>query len=706
MKIETITQMHWFSALAALMVFLLGCQTSLPDEIELAYQELPEKIDFNFHIKPILADRCYKCHGPDDNAREAEFRLDLEQEAFAKLKGSGGHAFVKGNIGKSVVWKRITSPDPDFQMPPPESNLSLSTKEKALITKWIEQGAQWKDHWAFIPPEKPEIPDKFSTEWTVNNPIDNFILTKLEERGLSPSSEADKERLIRRVTMDLTGLPPTISEVDNFLSDHSEDAYENSIDRLLTTDAHAERMAMEWLDIARFGDTQGMHFDAERYNWPWRDWVISAFKQNMPYDDFITWQLAGDLLPEASREQKLATAFHRNHTTSSEGGVPDEEFRQKYVMDRTNTTATAFLGLTVECASCHDHKFDPISQNEYYQMSAFFNNLKEIGMVSEFRISGNKGPMFASGPVLLLPEAETEEQLTKLSGEIEHIREQQRITKSQVAATKDYIESLNNRTVKPPKPDAEYPFESVSPHKIKDGVVHRIQNNSPIDKIVDNNPKSLACGDPQVVKGKIGNALRSPSETDLIFLKDVGNFEIYEPYSAGAWIFTEKEGENQSIMGTSGILGDAWRGWDLYLDSLNRPTIKLVSIWPHNYMQITAETSVPKQEWHHVLFTYDGSGKASGLQLYVNGKMIKCFTSYDNLYGSIIHRWRKRDEWKERPMMVFRSGRYHSGENGVFTGSIDQIKLFKKYLSPVEVAALIEEEVSDTNVDTADDAAY
>ncbi len=581
-------------------------------------------------------------------------------------------------------------------MPPPESNLSLSAQEKAMIIKWIEQGAEWKEHWAFIPPEKPQIPGDFPTDWRINNPIDNFVLARLSDQGLNPSAEADKERLIRRVTMDLTGLPPSIQQIDNFLSDNSENAYEKLVDGLLITDAHAERMAMDWLDVARFGDTQGMHHDPERFNWPWRDWVISAFKQNLPYDDFITWQMAGDLLPHANRAQKLATAFHRNHASTSEGGVADEEFRQKYVMDRTNTTATAFLGLTLECATCHDHKFDPVSQKEYYQMSAFFNNLREVGMVSEMRINPTerKGPVFASGPVLLLPEPETEQQLVNLSEEIERIGKQKRLLKSEVAATKEYIQSVSSRPINPPIPDAAYPFESFRSHKVKEGVVHIIQNARPIDKMVDNNPKSLACGDLQVIKGKVGNALRSQNEVDLVFLKDVGNFEIHEPYSAGAWIYMEKEGENQTIMGTSGFDNEAWRGWDLYLDTLNRPSIKMVSVGPHNYMQITAETPVPAGEWHHVLFTYDGSAKAAGLQLYVNGRKEYSFTNYDNLYRSIIHPWRKNEEWRVRPVMVFRSGRYHSGENGVFKGSIDEVTLFSRYLSPLEVAALFEQETN------------
>lgn len=666
--------------------FLFSCQPPLPDEVAHAYQELPKTIDFNFHIRPILADRCYKCHGPDDNAREAELRLDLEKEAFAKLKESSGRAFVKGNYGKSVAWHRITSDDPDFQMPPPTSNLSLSAQEKALITKWIDQGAKWKDHWAFSPPERPDIPDV--GDRITKNPIDNFILAKLDEQGLTPSPEAEKERLIRRLSFDLRGLPPTLEEINQFLADESPDAYEGLVDRFLATDAYAERMALEWLDVARFGDTQGMHEDPERYYWPWRDWVIKAFQQNMPYDEFITLQMAGDLLPNATRDQKLATAFHRIHPISSEGGVPDEEFRQKYVQDRTNTTATAFLGLTLECATCHDHKFDPISQKEYYQMSAFFNNLKEIGMVNHTKVTSEKGTMSSSGPVLLLPKAEIETRLTAIDQKLAQIQEQKQLTKKQILDNQTFLQSISTQKIEVPKSPASFPFESLSPYKTDNPVVHRSQGNSPINLMVDNDSRSLACGNLEVVDGKKGHALRSPKETDIVFIKEVGTFETHEPYSAGAWILTEKKGENQTIMGTSGELGSGWRGWDLFLDSLNRPSVNLVSLRPHNYIQITANISIPTDEWHHVLFTYDGSSRADGLQLYVDGKKVECSIDYDNLYGSIIRRWRKSKEWKERPIMVFRSGRYHTGENGVFQGIIDEVNIFQKMLSPPEVIAL------------------
>ena len=674
-------------------LFSFSCHPLIPDEIRKVYGDLPDQVDFNFHIKPILADRCYKCHGPDENTREANFRLDLEEEAFAKLKESGGHAFVKGKINRSKAWARMTSYDPEFQMPPPESNLSLSDEEKALITRWIKQGAKWKKHWAFIPPEEPPIPSINSNdEVTISNPIDNFIRAKLLYQNLSPSTEADRERLLRRLSFDLTGLPPSIAEVDIFLSDTSSDAYADLVDRLLDSDAYAERMTMDWLDVARYADSQGMHGDMERHHWPWRDWVIKAFKQNMKYGNFVSWQIAGDLLPNATQEQKLATAFHRNHPISAEGGIVDEEFRQKYVQDRTNTTATALLGLTMECATCHDHKFDPISQKEYYQMSAFFNNLKEIGMVAE---GGG-----SSGPVMLLPDEDQERNLAKISKELGVVQEKLRLTKEEVMANAEYIKSIQNQKINVPIPYAFYPLESIQPskEKVKGGYIHRILNNSKIGYIVDNNVRSVASGEPDIVKGRIGNALRLKEEFDLVILKDVGNFEINEPFTAGAWIHIEEEGENQTIMGTSGELGNAWKGWDLFIDTDNRPSIRLTSYWPHDYVQITAKESISKEQWQHVLFTYDGSTKAEGLNLYINGKQANCETIYDNLYKSIVHSWKKQPGWNQKPVMVGRSGRFYTGDNGVFKGSIDHIQLFNRYITPIEVRALFYNDTNDNQI--------
>jgi hypothetical protein len=341
---------------------------------------LPEEVSFNNHIRPILSDRCFSCHGPDENKREAGLRLDTEKDAYAVLKDTKGvHGIVPGNPQASGVFLRLIAEDPAERMPPLASNLSLTRHELDLIEKWIRQGAKYEKHWAFIPPKKHPLPSVVDKSWPVNE-IDYFVLSKLEASSLEPNEKASKENLLRRVSLEVTGLPPTLADMDRFLNDVSPDAYEKLIDRLLRAPAYGERMALQWLDISRYADSYGYQDDQWRSQWPWRDWVIHAFNQNMPYSRFLLWQLAGDMLPNASSEQVLATAFGRNHKITEEQGVIDEEYRVNYVLDRTNTFSKGVLGITMECAQCHDHKFDPFSQKNYYQLFAFFNNTADKGL--------------------------------------------------------------------------------------------------------------------------------------------------------------------------------------------------------------------------------------------------------------------------------------------------------------------------------------
>ena len=358
-----------------LMVFLILPDTPISDH------SMPKVVDYNLHIRPILSDNCYACHGPDANKREAGLRLDLAEEAFRALGDKGDHyALVAGDPEASEVYHRISSQEPDMLMPPPESNLKLSEREIKLIEKWIDQGAEYKKHWAFTPPQKTELPETKYDDWTKNE-IDYYIAKKLEENGLRPNEEVDKERLLKRLSFDITGLPPSIELQDKFFSDQSADAYEKIVDALLQSPHYGEKMAIHWLDVARYADSHGYQDDGLRTMWPWRDWVIHAFNENYPYDQFVTWQLAGDLLNNPTKEQLLATGFNRNHKITQEGGVIDEEYRIEYVTDRTNTFGKAFLALTFECAKCHDHKYDPISQEAYFSTFAFFNKVPEKGIV-------------------------------------------------------------------------------------------------------------------------------------------------------------------------------------------------------------------------------------------------------------------------------------------------------------------------------------
>lgn len=388
--------------LVALVVMGIACMHPAAHS-----EKLPEQVSYNFHVRPILSDKCFKCHGPDANHQEAGLRLDNPQGGYAALRETkGAFAIVPGFPDSSELYKRITSTDPGYQMPTPESHLGLLTAtETGLIRKWIEQGAKYERHWAFTAPVKAPLPTPENATWAKNE-IDYFVLQKLQNKGLSPNEEADPATLLKRVTLDLTGLPPTLDAMDKFAADPSAANYEKQVDALLATPQYGEKMAVHWLDVARYADSYGYQDDNIRTQWAWRDWVIHAYNENMPYDQFLTWQIAGDLLPEATKEQVLATAFFRNHKYTEEGGVIPEEYRVEYILDKTKTYSKGILGLTVECAQCHDHKYDPISQKDYFQLFAFFNNLNENGYEGDVSISKP-----AKNPVLTLTQEDIQHTL-------------------------------------------------------------------------------------------------------------------------------------------------------------------------------------------------------------------------------------------------------------------------------------------------------
>ena len=372
------------------LIFLSSCRHKQGEYASTSTEhdgrQLPDSIDFSFHIKPILSDRCFTCHGPDKNAVEGGLSLNKAEDAYAAIgENKDRYAIVPGDLEKSQLVKRIFNEDPNLVMPPPDSNLSLTTYEKELLKKWVEQGAVYKEHWAFVAPKDPSVPTIENDNWSQNE-IDKFILDELDIQGFSPSKKAKNEQLIRRLYFSITGLPPSVEQVNTFLKDPSPEAYEAVVDSLLETTDYAEYMAADWMDVARYADTHGYQDDFERIMWPWRDWVIHAFKKNMPYDQFVTYQLAGDMIPNATKESILATGFNRNHKITAEGGVIPEEYRIEYVEDRTNTFGTAFLGMTMECARCHDHKYDPLSQKEHFQLFSFFNNVDEDGLMPNARI--------------------------------------------------------------------------------------------------------------------------------------------------------------------------------------------------------------------------------------------------------------------------------------------------------------------------------
>lgn len=654
------------------LLFSLACRDSMPGEIADVQKDIPGKIDFNFHIRPILSDRCYPCHGPDEQNRKGDLRLDLPEEAFKQLS-SGGYAWVSGSLKKSKAWQHIISEDEELMMPPPGSNLQLSVAEKAMIARWIKDGAGYKDHWAFIPPRKPVIPEDFPADWEPLNPVDHFIFQKLREKDLYPSPPADRQRLIRRLSFDLRGLPPSPEEIEAFVSDSSEASYEKLVDRFLASEAHAERMTMEWLDVARYADSHGMHADGLRIMWPWRDWVVKAFKENLAYDDFITWQLAGDLLPEATQEQKLATGFFRNQPLNSESGIVAEEFRLKYTEDRTNTVAKAFMGLTMECASCHDHKFDPISQKEYYQFSAFFNNVHELGMI---------GNDLNFGPLLMLPDTFQEREMIRLKEAIKSLEEEQEKLVNTVVQEENEILSSVSQEILLPSPFLYHAFDQVSTVK---------NNRGGEQHFIDGNKNGTVTGDYELTVGKKGNALRIDDDYDNIYFKNIRHFDQCDEFSAGIWANIEDTGHFQSIIGNIGDKNNSWRGWLFFIDTLGRPGLLLVHSLSHNYLHVVASEKVSTGTWTHLGFTYDGSARAEGIQLYINGKKSAQEVRFDHLYKDILPvRYRNYDPDPAKPVRMGVGSKYLFTEtdDGVLKGKLDELNLFDRELSPPEIKLL------------------
>ncbi|MEM9719276.1 MAG: DUF1553 domain-containing protein [Bacteroidota bacterium] len=656
----------------ALLGIVIGFErcTSLEQVDSSLETPLPAIVDYNYHIKPILSDRCYSCHGPDANTREADLRLDTEEGAFEILAESGKKALEKGSLRNSELWNRINHEDKNELMPPPESNLSLSPYEIALIGKWIEQGAEWKPHWAFIPPTHQAPPTTKNKTWGQNE-IDGYILAELERNGLSPSPEAQKERLLRRLSFDLRGLPPSLEEIDEFLADSSEQAYEYWVDRFLASSSFGERMALDWMDVARYADSHGLHADGWRNMWPWRDWVIQAFNQNMPYDQFILDQIAGDMLPGKTKEQILATAFHRNHQMTAEGGIIEEEYRLEYVYDRTNTTATAFLGITMECARCHDHKFDPISQKEYYQLAAFFNNVKELGMTGD---DGNYGP------ILMMASDTLSHKIDQIDEKLDGLKTVLQKNKKEVAALKTFLEDAN-----PSMADLRshqlihLPLESVNTLKDKKG--NKGQR-------ADREITTTVTGEVELIPGKIGKAFRFDNDYDVLYIGEEGRFEITDPFSVGMWVHPEKRGEHQTLIGNSGNKNNYWRGWELTLDTSNHISVKFIHSLPHNYFHKQTETSIPLNEWTHVLFTYDGKGTAEGLHLYINGKEAESQVYFDRLSRS-MKTVTPNHQPDNRALRIAKSYRAFTGDNGIFLGALDDIRLFGIDLTHLEINTLL-----------------
>ena len=618
------------------------------------------KIDFNRDIRPILSDHCYACHGPDEKKRKGGLRLDQPEEALKTLK-SGNRAIVPGDPEKSTLVQRLTSDDPDELMPPPKEGKPLRADQVELLVRWVKEGAQLKKHWSFIAPERPELPTVRQRDWP-RNEIDTFILERLEAAGLKPAPEADKTTLIRRVAFDLTGLPPSVEEVDAFLADDSPQAYEKLVDRLLQSAHYGERMAVNWLDLARYADTSGYHFDGVRFMWLWRDWVIDAFNRNKPYDAFTIEQLAGDLLPEATREQRIATGFVRNNMTSDEGGSDPDEYLNKYVVDRVSTVGAVWLGMTVGCAECHDHKYDPLLTKEFYRLYAFFHNVPEKGLD---RIRTDNPP-----PRLPVPTPEQAIQYVEADFRLRDAEKTLKDRENELGETQEKWERETNANP-PPKPGdagllALLTFDdtlrpATAAGAIEDQKIKPESEPPPDGRESADAPRLVRDDKPEYTDGRVGKALKFDGKSH-IDLGPLVAFDQTNTFSYGAWVKVQSDGAILSKIEKQ----PGYRGFDLFVND-GRIEVHLVHQFPDNAIKVKTKDKFAANQWQHVLMTYDGSGKGAGVKLFVGGRARDLEIEKDTLSGSFAN---------DQPLRIG-----SRNEEANFAGLIDDVRFYDRPLS-------------------------
>ncbi len=600
----------------------------------------PATVEFNRDVRPILSDKCFGCHGPDATAKGIPLRLDREQTAKADL--GGRRAIVEGDAGSSELIRRVTAGRKALLMPPVTSGHSLSAIEIDTLRRWIEQGAGWQQHWAFLAPRRPELPSVKNASWA-RNPIDRFVLARLEREGLAPSAAAEPETLIRRVALDLTGLPPSLEEIRRFLTDSSPKAYEKLVDRLLASPRFGERMAIRWLDAARYADTNGYQYDGERFMWRWRDWVIDAFNRNQPFDQFALEQIAGDILPGAAPAQKIATGFNRNHRANTEDGIIPEEYAVEYVVDRVETASAVFLGLTLGCARCHNHKYDPITQKEFYQVFAYFNNIPEMGRAMKY---GN------SPPLIPAPSKQQQAELDAIQAKI-------------AAAEAELARSFSGRAQAGwERSLAGVPPVFWSPAPMRDASF-TLDDDLPAHR-----------GKPVVKQGRIGNGVALDGASWLE-IPAAGQFDIDERFSLAGWFRSECE-KDCSIVSrmTNSARG---KGFGVHWNEA-KLLVTMTSNWDDDAIRFTAEQKLERNRWYHIALTYTGSRMAEGFTLFLDGKPVKVNVLMDTLYRPFRNAGRAFSE-------PFRIGA-GNGDDQRFRGLIDDVHIYSRVLEAEEIESL------------------
>ena len=607
-----------------------------------------QAVDFNREVRPLLSDRCYGCHGPDANkGRKAGLRLDEPEGAMKKLK-SGEIAVVPGDVEKSAMVHRMLSTDPEEIMPPPELHRPLSAAEKDVLTRWIKQGAKYDQHWAFVSPRAHPTPPIAEPTWA-KDPLDAFIAEKAANLGLKTSASADRTTLLRRASFALTGLPPTNAEVDAFLNDHAPDAYEKRVDAMLASPRYGEHLAVGWLDLSRYADTWGYTGDKAMFAWPWRDWVLKAFNDNMPYDRFLTEQLAGDLLPRPTQDQRVATAYNRLHRMTFEGGSIAEEFRQDGINDRVMTAGYGFMGLTMECSRCHDHKYDPISQRDYFSMAAMFGDQNENGLLS---YHGEVPPPFVR---LYNSDAERTKEAELLAA----------VTAAEMALKADKAGYAGKPEVTLPAPVAHFSLEAFT----KTGVDDAIAGGKPAVFERRGSPEDL-----QLVPGVKGQAVKFDGDAGfkLPEFKQLGRFDAF---TFSAFLRLGEKNARATVLHSTGFYtgdGDA-TGVELLVVH-GKLRWSMIHLWPNSAASVETEAELPIGAWQRVTVTYDGSSKASGLHVYLDGRETKTKVVRDTLHA------KPRDNALEIGS--------RSRDAGFRNGSLDEIQLWRSALTAAEVAVL------------------
>ncbi len=593
-------------------------------------------VDFNRDVRPILSDTCFKCHGPGKS--EGDLRLDDREDAL------DAGVLSPGNVAKSEFVARLKTDDPEDLMPPPDANKTLTPEQIQILETWIAEGAVYNEHWSLVPAKR---------DGNIKA-LDHFIDQRLAEEDLTPTPEADQRTLIRRVTQDLTGLPPTPEEVEAFVKDSSPNAYEKLVDRLLASPHYGERMALAWMDAARYGDTSVMHADGPRDMWPWRDWVIKAYNSNMPFNQFTVEQLAGDLIPDATVSQKIASGFNRNHATSDEGGAFAEELRVEYVADRVQTTANVWMGLTMECSQCHDHKYDPISQKEYFQFFAYFNNTTDPGMQTR---NGNQAP------VVEVPDETRNAKLAELQREIESSEQRMADYRANVATTPEFVAWLKK---------AEDGASKDTLEKQPAGLAHWF----PIDASAQDFQDGVTGSTATAEKGKFEVTDRAGSKA----LKLKGNSQFKteasvnlsydQPFTFSAWV--KPDGKPTGAIFSKMDDKAAYRGFDLWMEGGSIGT-HIVNTWQTNALKVISADVLAPDKWQHIVLSYNGSHKAAGVKIYIDGKQSANQVQADTLSATIA------------TSQPFRIGSRSTGSN--FKGEIDDLRIYNRVLEGAEVSA-------------------